>query len=323
MGDPAGIGGEILLKVFLKESPRNILVIGNFKYLWEVKKRFSLPLSLRGIEKWDEFSPQESILQILDLPNLPSPIRWGKIDPLYGKASYDYLLTACNLLKEKKACGVVTLPVCKQAINLAGIKFPGHTEILAENFGVKNFLMLLAGGKLRVALLTRHLPLSQVPKEVKKDKILRALRLLHHYSPLFGIEKPLIGVCGLNPHAGEGGVLGKEENQEITPAIREAKGKGINVEGPYPSDIIFRQREKFDFILAMYHDQGLIPLKTLYMEKGVNITLGLPFIRTSPDHGTAMDIAGRGTANPESFREALKLAKRLSTNFPLSTLPEE
>ncbi len=193
-------------------------------------------------------------------------------------------------------------------INESGFNFPGHTEFLAESFKVKEFAMMLANEKLRVVLLTTHLPLKEVPKEVKKEKVLSKLKLING---LFKGSK--IGVCGLNPHAGEGGLFGEEEVKEIEPAVKEARKLGIEAFGPYPSDTIFNRALKgeFEIVLAMYHDQGLIPIKLTGFGKSVNITLGLPIIRTSVDHGTAYDIAGRGIADNGSFKEAVIEALKL------------
>jgi 4-hydroxythreonine-4-phosphate dehydrogenase len=175
--------------------------------------------------------------------------------------------------------------------------------------------MMLVGGNLRVVLVTRHIPLKNVVKELTKQKVLTAIELAHNAGKYFNIPNPKITVCGLNPHSGESGTMGKEEIQTIIPAIKKSKKAGINVTGPYASDTIFYKAIKghYDFVIAMYHDQGLIPLKTLYFDEGVNVTLGLPFVRTSPDHGTAYDIAGKGIANSKSMEEAIKLAAKMST----------
>ncbi len=210
--------------------------------------------------------------------------------------------------KKGQLNAIVTLPINKEAIKLAGFNFPGHTEYLAYSFQVKNFAMMLANQKLKVVLLTTHLPLKEVPEKVKKEAVLEKLLLIKRALP-----SSRIAVCGLNPHAGEGGLFGREEVEEISPAVEEARSLGIKVFGPFPADTLFGRalRGEFDVVLAMYHDQGLIPVKLTGFGKSVNVTLGLPVVRTSVDHGTAYDIAGKGIADTGSFREAVKLALEL------------
>jgi len=200
---------------------------------------------------------------------------------------------------------IVTLPINKEAIRLAGFHFPGHTEFLAHSFGVENYAMMLTNQKFKVVLLTTHLPLSEVPSKVKRGEILKKLLLI---SRTFPGKK--IAVCGLNPHAGEGGLFGREEIEEIRPAVEEAKKRGVKAYGPFPADTLFCKviSGEFDIVLAMYHDQGLIPLKLTGFGESVNVTLGLPIVRTSVDHGTAYDIAGKGIAEVGSFCRALSLA---------------
>ncbi|MFA4991842.1 MAG: 4-hydroxythreonine-4-phosphate dehydrogenase PdxA [Candidatus Omnitrophota bacterium] len=221
---------------------------------------------------------------------------------------------AARLFANREAGGLVTAPVNKAAINKSGIPFKGHTEYLAEAAGVKRFAMMLCGGPLKVTIVTRHTPLKKVSSSLNKRSIIDAIILtdsaLKRY---FGISRPRIGVCGLNPHCGEGGEIGDEEEKIIRPAVRSIKRALPGVRGPISGDAIFYMAYKggLDAVISMYHDQGLGPLKMIAFEKGVNVTLGLPFVRTSPDHGTAYDIAGKGIANPSSMKEAIKLAAKM------------
>lgn len=205
---------------------------------------------------------------------------------------------------------MVTAPICKAGFHQAGIDVPGHTELLAELTDTKNFGMMLIGGGLRVMLVTRHVPLSEVPESLTQQNIYEAIELTGQALKLFGIANGKIGVCGLNPHAGDGGVIGREEIDLINPAICAAREKGFNVSDAVPADTIFYQalNGQFDAVVAMYHDQGLGPLKMIGFDEGINVTLGLPIIRTSPDHGTAFDIAGKNVASPKSMKSAIALA---------------
>ena len=210
----------------------------------------------------------------------------------------------------------MTGPVSKSAIRSSGAaKFTGHTEYLAHKTRTKDFAMMFVGESLRVTLVTRHIALKSVPSSINTDAVYRAIALTHKYlKRYFAISSPRIGVAGLNPHAGEGGLFGNEEARFIIPAIKKASRRMAGITGPIPADIIFHEalNEKFDAVIAMYHDQGLAPFKMLYFNRGVNLTLGLPFIRTSPDHGTAFDIAGKGIADPSSMIEAIKLGSLLA-----------
>ncbi len=230
------------------------------------------------------------------------------------KTGFDAIEKAVDILKKEKAYALVTAPVNKEAINKSGIPFQGHTEYLAKATNTKKIAMMLCGDRLKVAIVTRHMPLKKVSGSITQEKIIETVRLtdfgLRKY---FGIKKPRIGVCALNPHCGEGGKIGMEEQKIIIPAIKRIRRFIPKIQGPISGDVIFYMayNGKLDAVISMYHDQGLGPLKMAAFEKGVNITLGLPFIRTSPDHGTAYDIAGKGIANPNSMKEAIKLAVRM------------
>ena len=230
------------------------------------------------------------------------------------KTGFDAVQKAASILKKGNAQALITAPVNKEAINKSGIPFQGHTEYLAEFTNTKKFAMMLCGGQLKVTTVTRHVPLKKVSDILTQAKIIEAVRLtdsaLKRY---FGIKNPRIGICALNPHCGEGGKIGIEEQSMIIPAIKKIRRFITGIQGPISGDVIFYMayNGKLDAVISMYHDQGLGPLKMVAFEKGVNITLGLPFIRTSPDHGTAYDIAGKGIANPGSMKEAIALAVRM------------
>ena len=243
----------------------------------------------------------------------PGEVKFGRQSRLSGEASLAYLDIALGLIKDKKADCLVNAPLSKEAVSSAfpRMNFIGHTEYIAAKFKTRDFAMMLIGGPLRVVLVTRHLPLRSVPVSITREEIIRCIRLSHEaLTGYFGITAPRIGVASLNPHGGEGGKIGREEIEVITPAVNEAKRRFKNIIGPASSEALFylAYRGKLDCIVAMYHDQGLTPLKMIARDTSINITLGLPFVRTSPGHGTAFDIAGKGLANPDPLIESVKLA---------------
>ena len=319
MGDPAGIGGEVIIKSLNQKSITSQcrpIIIGDAAYLKFLTQKFSLPLKITVIDKIkDRSSLPSGAIPVVDLENLKTQkIKFGICNADYGKASYEYILEGIKLASAGIVDALVTAPINKESFFKAGIPYAGHTEVLAHMTKTKKIAMMLVGKKLRVVLATRHIPLKNVARELTKEKILTAIELAYNTGKYFNIPNPRIGVCGLNPHSGEGGTMGDEEIEIIIPAIKKSKEAGINVSGLYASDTIFHKaiKRQYDFIIAMYHDQGLIPLKTLYFDEGVNVTLGLPFVRTSPDHGTAYDIAGKGIASSKSMQEAIKLAVKMS-----------
>jgi 4-hydroxythreonine-4-phosphate dehydrogenase len=254
---------------------------------------------------------------LLDLANIRrSRFVYGESRAVFGRAAIQYLDKALELLGSGQADCLVTAPVNKLSIRSAGFsKFQGHTEYLAEKTGVKEFAMMFVGDKVKITLVTRHVALKDVGACLSEESIGRAIYLTHAYlKKYFGIGTPRIGIAGLNPHAGENGAFGSEEIDMIIPAIRRASRSIGGISGPISPDIIFHSAldGKFDAVIALYHDQGLIPFKLLYFMDGVNLTLGLPFVRTSPDHGTAFDIAGKGVADPSSMIAAIRLACRLA-----------
>ena len=301
LGDPAGIGAEVTAKALANPTLRRaarFTIIGDeclFRKYFPVRYKNCAFIDV-GCLRAGEF-------------------RIGRPSRRTGKASLAYLQTAIDLVKRGQLSALVTAPVCKEAIGKIIPSFHGHTEFLAGAFRARDIGMMFVSGPLRVLLVTRHIPLGQVSRAINADLVFRAIRstdtaLKKH----FHLKKPLIGVCGLNPHAGEGGTLGREEIRHIIPAIKRACSAGIKVEGPFSADTIFypRNSKRFDALLAMYHDQGLIPVKTLHFRKLVNLTVGLPFVRTSPAHGTAFDIAGKNKADASSMAEAIKLAVHLA-----------
>ncbi len=319
MGDPAGIGPEIIIKALsLAELSRlsRPVVIGDARVMKNAMKYSKgSPVALKEIKRLDDGDFRTGMINILDMDNVDFPkLRMGKVSVEGGRASVKYVERAIDLAMDKKVDAIATGPINKEAINKAGFRFDGHTELLAKRTGAKHSAMMFLSDSIRVMLVTTHLPLSQVAKEIDKKKVLDTIKLADkELTELLG-KRPRIGVAGLNPHAGEGGIFGSEEEKIISPAIDEAKKLGINVKGPVSADAIFylANLNMFDIVIAMYHDQGLIPLKLLSFNKSVNVTVGLPIIRTSVDHGTGFDIAGKGWANPSSMIQAIKVAAMMA-----------
>ncbi|MBI3584363.1 MAG: 4-hydroxythreonine-4-phosphate dehydrogenase PdxA [Nitrospinae bacterium] len=304
MGDPAGIGAEIILKALEKREIFKYsipIIIGDKKFLKKTADSLNI-------------SPLPSNITIIDFKNIPKKFIIGRPTRVSGKAAVEYIKSAVSLAKDKKVDAIVTAPISKEAIQMAGYKYPGHTEMLAELTDTKNYAMMLTGKKIRVVLVTTHTAVKNVSRLITRKKILKAIRLTDSALKSWGFLNPRIGVSALNPHGGEGGIFGDEEIKIIMPAINDARSEGIDVNGPFPADTLFTpsKRANFDAIVVMYHDQGLIPIKMSAFGKAVNITLGLPFIRTSVDHGTAYDIAGKNLADPSSLIEAVKLAAKLT-----------
>ncbi len=322
MGDSAGVGPEVIVKALSLPDTYKIcqpIVIGDAKVLASVLQ-FSKSLASEGELRLNPIKDirkarfNYGVIDLFDLGNIDiDRLKPGKVDPMCGKATFEYIKKGSEIVKNGGAEGMVTAPLCKKSMEDAGFSYPGHTELLAELTGTKDFAMMLVGGNLRVVLVTRHLPLKEVASSLSKEKVLLAIRLGVEAMKALGIDSPKVGVCALNPHAGEWGVLGKEEIETIIPAIEEARKEGIAINGPLPSDKGFYDTAggRYDLAIAMYHDQGQVPVKLLSYTKSVNVTLGLPFVRTSPCHGTGFDIAGQNKANPQSFIEAIKLAAKL------------
>ena len=314
MGDAAGIGPEIIVMSLIREDIQDIcspLVIGDGEIIKEALEVVSQRAKVRSIKRIKDYKFGEKVINVLDLQNIkPGTLTKGKISPMAGKAAFEYIKRAVSLALSGKIDAIVTAPLNKAALNKAGYHYPGHTEILARLSGVKEVVMMLVMGNLRVSHVTSHLPLRDIFDLINKERIFKVITLTYKALQDIGVNKPRLAVAGLNPHAGEGGLFGREEINEILPAIKKARSLKIDVRGPIPADTLFyrAKQDEFDGIIAMYHDQGHIPLKTLGFFEGVNVTLGLPFIRTSVAHGTAFDKAGKGIANPQSLVEAIKLA---------------
>jgi 4-hydroxythreonine-4-phosphate dehydrogenase (EC 1.1.1.262) len=299
LGDPSGINSEILLKALDKLPKRNIsyIIYGSKKALEKAKKLTGLGLNIKEMKSINDVV--KSGIYIINLYDLD--VEFGSPSKETGKASVIYLENAVKDVLEKKADALITLPISKQWIMESGFPYAGHTDYLAEVSGAKEYAMVLMCKKLKVALITTHIPLKDVPSQITKEKIISKVRLINReFKEKFGISKPKIAILGLNPHASDNGNIGNEELNIILPAVKTLREDGIEITNPLSPDTAFNRYKDFDIYVAMYHDQGLIPLKLLCFRKAVNITLGLPFIRTSPDHGTGYDIAGRNIADPSS-----------------------
>jgi len=319
MGDPAGIGPEIIAKVIDSGEIFPLcrpLVIGDANVLKKLVEEMRLSVSVRSIASPAEADLMISKLDVLDLGLVDiSCHAWGRPNASSGKAVVEYIKKATALAMNAEADAIVTAPISKEMMNAAGHHYAGHTELLADLTGSRDYGMLFVGGGLRVILATIHVALKDVAGLITRESVLKTLRLAQRAMPFFGIGKPRIGVAALNPHAGEGRLFGSEEWDIILPAVLKARSEGINASDPLPADTIFYKARNnyFDIVVAMYHDQGLAPLKMLAFGNAVNVTVGLPIIRTSVDHGTGYDIAGKGCADPASMIEAVKLAATMSS----------
>jgi 4-hydroxythreonine-4-phosphate dehydrogenase len=318
MGDGAGVGPEVIVKALTDKAIYDQcrpLIIGDSGIITRAAAIAKTPVTVRGINKIEESHFMYGTLDVLDLKNLPSDLPFGKVDGRAGKAAYEYIEKAVRLAMQKEIAAVVTAPLNKEALKLGGYSYPGHTEILATLSNTKNYSMMLVSDALRVIHVSTHVSIRKACDLVKKDRVLRIIKLADETLRKLGISSPRIAVAGLNPHAGEAGLFGTEEIEEIIPALEEARKAGLQVQGPVPPDTVFYRasvKREFDIVVVMYHDQGHIPLKLQGFEAGVNVTVGLPFIRTSVDHGTAFDIAGKGTADSRSMTEAIQLAATMS-----------
>jgi 4-hydroxythreonine-4-phosphate dehydrogenase len=313
-GDPAGIGPEVVLKSIVSAEVREScspVIIGDAREVRRQALALGLPCDYKVIGG-DHLFPGEDDATIYDTGAL-GEAEWGAVSSEAGRSAIVAIEAATKLCLEGRVDAISTAPVNKEALRLAGSAFAGHTDMLAALCGSNESLMCFIAGDLRVFLLTIHTSLAAAIKSITRGRVAGAVELAERELRRFGIRRPRLAMAGLNPHAGENGLFGDEERKEIEPAIRELRGRGIDVSGPYPADTIFIRaaRGEFDSVGACYHDQGLIAVKCLAFGKAVNVTLGLPIIRTSVDHGTAFDIAGRGVADPASMIEAILLAARL------------
>ncbi len=316
IGDVAGIGPEIIAKACLEPEIYHIcrpVLIGAIK-IYQDAKRFPVKsFTVKAIKKASEAIFEYGRINVIDIDNIDmAELKIGQVQKMCGQASVEYIKEAVRLVQDGEIKGIVTAPISKEAMHLSGFKYNGHTELLAELTKTRKFVMLLTGGTLKVILLTRHMALKDVSKNITAEKLLEAIELGDAGLKFFGIESPKIVVCALNPHMGESGILGNEEIDIIIPAVNQARKKGFHVEGPISSDSAFYYAAggRYDLAIAMYHDQGMIPIKLLAYKRGVNMTLGLPFVRTSPCHGTAFDLAGKWVADSGSMLEAIKIAAK-------------
>lgn len=318
MGDPAGVGPEVIAKALIDEEVRarlRPLVVGDAATMAAAAEVADVEVPVRTLAAPAEADWQECALQVLDLHNVDLPaLPRGRVSRQAGAAAYSYIQKAVELALSGAVSAIATAPLNKEAFSLAGVPYPGHTEALAALAGVRGVVMMLVGGSLRVSHVSTHVPLCEAINRVRRERIVAVARLTLDAVRRLGFDRPRLAIAGLNPHAGEGGLFGPEEAEEIAPAVEELRRAGHDVSGPLPPDTVFLRasRREFDAVIAMYHDQGHIPVKLLAFDQGVNVTLGLPFVRTSVDHGTAFDIAWTGVARPASMIAALLLAAEMA-----------
>lgn len=312
LGDPAGIGPEIALRAALA-SPVPCLLIGARDVARRARDLVAPGLEITEVSAPEDMPATPAGVCLLDIPLEGLP-EYGQVTAEAGRCAYEAIVAGIGLALQDRVAGLVTAPIHKAALSAAGVPFPGHTEMLAHHAGGARVAMMLANDELRTVLVTIHVSLRTAIEQADFEAQMRAIRLAQEGCLAFGIAAPRVAVAGLNPHAGEDGLFGREEIEIIAPAVAAARAEGIDASGPWPGDTVFMmaRQGRFDVVVAQYHDQGLIPVKYFGLEKGVNVTLGLPFVRTSPDHGTAFDIAGQGIADPASMSEALRQAALLA-----------
>lgn len=318
IGDPAGVGTEIVLRAIADEEVLECaipVVIGDAHHISHQARKLDLICGL-DVYNLAESLPKDLTFPVLyNVRNLTASVDMGKEAPEYGQAAGEYVEAAVKLISEGQIDAMANGPISKKALQLGGYPFPGHSELLSHLTGVKDYAMAFISSSLRVVLLTTHLPLAKALTYVKKDRVEKTIRLIDRELRRWGIKNPRIAVAAVNPHGAEGGLFGIEEASELIPAIEACNFEPeFDVRGPFSADTVFLRatRGEFDVVLSCYHDQGMIPVKCLSFGEAINITLGLPFIRTAVDHGTAFDIAGKGQAEPRSMIEAIKLAARLT-----------
>ncbi|MBY6187157.1 4-hydroxythreonine-4-phosphate dehydrogenase PdxA [Marinobacter hydrocarbonoclasticus] len=316
-GEPAGIGPDLVIKLAQQDWPVELVICADPDLMTQRAKMLGLPLSLRPYQPSQPARAQQAGTLTIAPAKLAAPVKPGQLDESNSGYVVDTLRFACEHNLSGEFAAVVTGPVHKGIINQAGISFSGHTEFFAQQAGCQDVVMMLATEGLQVALVTTHIPLAYVSKAITPARLEKVIRILHQdLQDKFAIERPRILVCGLNPHAGEGGHLGREELEVIEPTLAALRSEGMLLTGPLPADTLFQPKylEQADVVLAMYHDQGLPVLKYKGFGRALNITLGLPFIRTSVDHGTALELAGTDQADCGSFRVALSKAIELATH---------
>ena len=317
MGDPAGIGPEILARTLADADFRDenrVVVVGDAKMLERAARLLDLPLPANVIGEPEEARFEPGTVDVIPETDLPEDLPFGELDARAGDAAFRYVERATALAQEGRVAAIATAPLNKEAMHLAGHGYPGHTEILAELTGTKDYAMMLVTEELKVIHISTHVSLREAIERVEPERELAVIRLAHESLRKLGVESPRVAVAGLNPHAGENGLFGAEDAERIAPAVAAAVEGGIDATGPHPPDTVMMRARKgaFDIVVVQYHDQGHIPIKLMGFDTGVNVTVGLPFFRTSVDHGTAFDIAGTGEADPSSLRAALDLARTLA-----------
>jgi 4-phospho-D-threonate 3-dehydrogenase / 4-phospho-D-erythronate 3-dehydrogenase len=318
MGDPAGVGPEIIMKSLRQADVYEWcrpLVIGDVSRLRQAGRLIEHPPAVVAVTEPEAAAYTVGQIDCIDLGIVPDDLPFGRLSAVAGEAAYQYVVKAVRLAEAGKIDAVCTAPLNKEALHASGHLYPGHTELLAELTGTREVSMMLSTPKMRVIHVTTHIGLLDAIERIEPKLVERTIRRAHIALQRAGIERPRIAVCGINPHAGEGGLFGRgEEEAKVVPGVEAARAQGIDALGPLPADTVFFRagRGDFDCVVAMYHDQGHGPVKVLGLEAGVNITVGLPFIRTSVDHGTAFDIAGTGHADERSLIEALRQAVQLA-----------
>ncbi|HVO12875.1 MAG TPA: 4-hydroxythreonine-4-phosphate dehydrogenase PdxA [Vicinamibacteria bacterium] len=328
MGDPGGIGPEVCAKALASEAVHEVcrpLVVGDAAVVADAVRFCGLGLAVRAVGRPAEARYQRGTIDVLDLHNLPpAQLRPGQVTAEQGRASFEYVARAIELAREGLVDANVTGPISKAAVNAAGFHYAGHTEIYAEKTGSHDYALMLVEGRFRVVHVSTHVSLRRAIDAVRTPRVLKVIELAHAAVGRLNRGRARLAVAGLNPHCGEGGLFGSEDDEQVAPAVRAARERGIEVEGPLPADTVFPKLKggQYDAVVAMYHDQGHVPVKLLGFHydgatgawtsvAGVNVTLGLPIIRTSVDHGTAFDRAGQGTANAQSMIDAIQLAATL------------
>lgn len=311
MGDPAGIGPEIIAKVFAdSDFTLPAVVYGDAGVLARVAECLAIPVTVRSIARPGDARREAGVVDVIPVTDLGEDMVIGEVDARAGDAAFRYIWAAVDAAMQGEVRAIATAPIHKESLKLAGVPYPGHTEMLADLSGAKDCAMMLFNNELRVILVTIHVALRQAVDMITEDSELTVIRLADRAARDLGVAKPRVAVAGLNPHAGESGLFGSEDRDIIAPAIAKARAEGIDCSGPWPGDTVFMQARqgRFDIVVAQYHDQGLIPVKYLGIDEGVNVTVGLPFVRASVDHGTAFDIAGTGKADHRSMRVAIEQA---------------
>ncbi|HZI19163.1 MAG TPA: 4-hydroxythreonine-4-phosphate dehydrogenase PdxA [Pyrinomonadaceae bacterium] len=317
MGDPAGIGPEVVLKAVAEPEVLAAcvpVIVGDAQLLAHTARRLDLRCGYEIVRRGESLPPGHAGPLIYHLDNIPADIEPGVESGTAGRAAAEYIEAAVELCAAGEVSAISTAPINKRALFLGGYSFPGHTEFLAHLTGAEECAMAFVAANLRIVLISTHVPLAEAIRLVERDRIVRVTRLTDRELRRWGIENPRLAVAALNPHGAEGGLFGVEEAAEIAPAVESCRAEGLDVSGPHSADTVFLRasRGEFDAVVSCYHDQAMIPVKCLSFGEAVNVTLGLPFIRTSVDHGTAFDIAGRGVAEHSSMVAAVTLAARLS-----------